>query len=782
MKGENKVDDVNRLIVEEDAGLNAEGDLTLLANTDFNIDAETIYQGGYDFIGSTSIQALNDVKRDVNLWIGNNVNLLTNGALIIRCMSDLNGGHVTATAQQHVDDIIAFARAEALTKAKDYSTLSIGEQSFFNAKGKVLIESKTTAMKGSGYLADALVFIHKEDLKLYSAPEANATVELDARAAVVINRDGSYTTMIRNEETGGIYVSASNGQLSAFSNTDVRAASVYTKAYSTAKTHVDADNCIWVDRTTFDSPYAAKLYAQIGEGVNAHLNSKAFVSLQAAGSEYSTTTVEGRLRATIRTSDPNHVKGPQNFVHKTYSSVAVEQDAKCKGKDGVTSHNPSTKDATSLYRYCDLCEGTSSAPNAFQVSIVKVMLPLHDVPSEDRPDTFISAAHFGGKDDRIAGEKYVLDCQITLTEDTTVSEAQMAFFRLWTNKPTGLDAYLLPNAARLFTDGARKLQFISEVVHGDAFLDGEADDIDIFTALTPEAFAQPVVPIGSSSSLDFRNGLLTLAEFVDFELFVHEVSGTWFRDRFSNGFFRMLSADQDEINDCALRGLDLPQGRITEGLAEGESMNGRRLYWIGATPETALTPDETLIFMLLDEETDEADFYRTSVNMIQRGDAPVDQSLYLYRDSKSDQAGVEKYNIMFFDTPKGEKSLVKTVTDVLGDRQLKTPTALKVTLRSFYLEGADLSVYCLLNHVFAMNDITDGKSSMFDGQYAATFRDGVFESDYTRVEGIFTGELRIILKAGDDAWLMWVDALTAQDPAGNLYRLANGVWVRGLAA
>ena len=81
-----------------------------------------------------------------------------------------------------------------------------------------------------------------------------------------------------------------------------------------------------------------------------------------------------------------------------------------------------------------------------------------------------------------------------------------------------------------------------------------------------------------------------------------------------------------------------------------------------------------------------------------------------------------------------------------------------------------------------MNDITDGKSSMFDGQYVATFRDGVFESDYTRVEGIFTGELRIILKAGDDAWLMWVDALTAQDPAGNLYRLANGVWVRGLAA
>ncbi|MBR0357414.1 MAG: hypothetical protein IJH54_08040, partial [Clostridia bacterium] len=39
-------------------------------------------------------------------------------------------------------------------------------------------------------------------------------------------------------------------------------------------------------------------------------------------------------------------------------------------------------------------------------------------------------------------------------------------------------------------------------------------------------------------------------------------TGIWSK----NGFFRMLSADQDEINDCALRGLDLPQGRITEGL------------------------------------------------------------------------------------------------------------------------------------------------------------------------------------------------------------------------
>ena len=782
MKGENKADDINRLILEDGAALNAEGDLTLLANTDFNIDAETIYQGGYDFIGSTSIQALNNVKRDVNLWIGNDVTLLTNGALNVRCMSDLNSGHVLATAQQHVDDVIAFARAEATTKAMDYCTLSIGQRDIFRAKGKVVIESRTTAKKGDGYYADALVFIHKDDIKLYGAPEANATVNLDTRATVVINRDGYYMTSIRNEETGGIYVSASNGQLSAFSNTDVRAASVYTKAFSTARTHVDADNCIWVDRTEFSSPYSAKLFAQIGDGGNARLNSNAFVSLQVAGSEYSTTTVEGSMKTTIRTSDPHHVRGPETFVHKTYSSASVEQHARCKGNDYVTSHNPSSTDNTSYYRYCDLCEGTSSAPRALQSIVVKTMLPLHDVPSEDRPDASISVARFGGKDDRIAGEKYVLNYQLVLTEDTAVSKAQMDSMKLWANKPTGLDAYLLPNAARFFVDGEGGLRFISEVLHGDAFLDGEADDIDIFTALTPEAFAEPVVPIGSSSSLDFRNGLPSLAEFVDFELYVHEVSGAWFHDRFSDGFFRMLSADQNEINNCALRGFDLPQGRITEGLVEGEAIDERRLYWIGATPDTALSPDETLIFMLLDEETDEADFFRTSVNMLQRGEAPVDQSLYLYRDSKSDRSGVEKYNIMFFDTPKGQKSLVKTVTDVLGDRQLETPTALKITLRRFYLEGADLPAYALFNHVFIMNDLTDGESSVLDGQYEATFRDGVFESDYTWVEGILTGELNVILKAGDDVWLMWVDALTAQDPAGDLYRLANGAWGEAFAA
>ena len=88
--------------------------------------------------------------------------------------------------------------------------------------------------------------------------------------------------------------------------------------------------------------------------------------------------------------------------------------------------------------------------------------------------------------------------------------------------------------------------------------------------------------------------------------------------------------------------------KILTGFTEEESTGAWKRYWIGDTPETVTDPEQTLIFLLVNAETDEMDAFRTSARMLREGMEPVDVSLYIYRDSRADRMGEEKYNIIFF--------------------------------------------------------------------------------------------------------------------------------------
>ena len=204
--------------------------------------------------------------------------------------------------------------------------------------------------------------------------------------------------------------------------------------------------------------------------------------------------------------------------------------------------------------------------------------------------------------------------------------------------------------------------------------------------------------------------------------------------------------------------------------------DGWKVWWFGATPETAEDPDQTLLFLLVNEETDEIDAFRTSVNRIENGEDPVDVSLYLYRDSKSDRMSEEKYNCLFFDTKEGQKSIVKVITDTLADRELEMPLPLEIKLRGFELNGADLTGYAVCGIFFAMNNGNDGEVSMFDGAYEATYDGDVFESPFIVIEGITSGDLRITLKEGQPVWPEWTGEDTARDAAGNEFVRVDGNW------
>ena len=236
--------------------------------------------------------------------------------------------------------------------------------------------------------------------------------------------------------------------------------------------------------------------------------------------------------------------------------------------------------------------------------------------------------------------------------------------------------------------------------------------------------------------------------------------------------------DQDAINTYVLDDdskQTLPTGPIIEGLAPDGEAEGRKRYWLGDTPETAADDGQVLVYLLHDEATDELDAFRTSRAMLDAGERPVDVSLYLFRDSKSDRMGEEKYNALFFDTPEGEKSLVKVMTDVLEGRDLEVPKSLRIVLRGFDL-GADLPAYSLTDHFFAMNDGVGGKVSMFDGFYEASFDGDVFDSDYTRIEGIVNNDLTVTVKQGQSIWPEWTGKDAAEDIGGESYKRLDGVW------
>ncbi len=354
-----------------------------------------------------------------------------------------------------------------------------------------------------------------------------------------------------------------------------------------------------------------------------------------------------------------------------------------------------------------------------------------------------------------AGALYALDTETPLEQDETFGEDGLANYRLWNNGMTGEDVYLMRNASQLYRRTG--LNYVSDVLSG-TMEDGGVYPIGIFTALNKDAFNHPVIPIGSGGSLDFSTGTFTLPETADFELYLHEVSGKWLTEQFAGGMLQMYVADREAVNDFALGGAgSLPEGKAAaEGLTEAGESEGRKYFWLGGTPETMEDPDAWFTVIFWNEENDEADAGRITPNMLKAGESPVDVSLYLFRDSEADRQGEEKYNVLFFDTPEGRKSLVKVVNNV-PDGRAETPGTLRIMLRGRKIGGADLPVYSLADFHFAMNDGTDGEVRMLSGFYTATFDGDVFESGYTRIEGIRNGGLKVTLKKDQPVWPERID-------------------------
>ena len=802
MKGVNTVNEKNAVLIGDNSRLEAQkGVASIFAMTDATVDTETEYKGSFTVIGENGATAITNMVRQQEITLGKNVNIVSGGELRIKSIYDGNKAKrhgdyssVKTDSTQYISGVLDFSSSTAKLDLDIDSSINIGSGTELTAKGDLEIES----IVGGDYSTDGLVAdIGSVKLAIVPTTLADIKAKIHSRVNVSNGDFGDQVKMnadfVRITSTSRDVVEDEKNGKPDFERLSIRAES---KAYSekglfggaTSKIHVNLDMVYeqWIDNTYFNVtggkvvPKRAFL-ASDPEGTTLRLTADAVNS--GVGKETAEVIVEGKAYALLRTHKRDSVNSSGEFYHTARTSeLEVYTETMCNGSM-FSIGTRTNRNSVVKFAYCSFCSGTNASgeatntntATALSASLSKALAAVNDISRMVNGLDPITKARYGEEDDQVASGIYVLDISSLLEKDVRLTGDQLNGYRLWTDALTQHDVTLLPNATRLYTNAAGRIEYVSEVLQGDVLGNGEVHKIDVITALTGYAFSHPTVPIGSSGSLEMDTGILTVPAQADFELYLNEVSGAWLIEQINSGFIRRLDADQDAINRFARGAGELPEGELVEGLTPDGERGGWYIYWLADTPETAASDDQVLIFLLYNEQTDEIDAYRTSLRMIANGEQPVDVSVYFYRDSRSDRMGIERYNVVFFDTAEGDESLVVLVTDVPEEREMDMPMALEIVLRGFNL-GADLPAYSLTGHFFVMLDGSDGFVSMFDGFYEATSDGDTFESDYTRIEGIREGKPEVTIKAGQAIWPEWTGEDTAEDIAGNRFVAVDGVW------
>ena len=731
--------------------------------------------------------------------------------------------------------LVDIGNAKAYADVTSNAEIIVGNGADLRGDTGTALEAIATSYKSRGKTSNEpgiTTIGHVDALGLVAVPNGVAHNTLTFNTYIGINQDSNDNmTFINYHDGAPITILATNAGLTAKADALAKGKGGFGVSNATAWNEVYLQNAVWIDNATLSSGDDGKTISIRANNGDAgadrlHLIANAHAALSGlAGKVAPTSRISGIQINQIRSNDPSKVRfytndKAEHIATNPINTIWTEQKAtydRWEVKIWFVTLTLTKADVTNrldwkYYNYCDFCkegdkadvsptaqdpmrdrykEAYNKAMDAIDLirqkagmlpvdaraslayKLAKGLVPLIYLDTLLKGRNVVVKARYGEEENKAASQIFALDLEVPLTKDVVLDSERLKKYVIWTNQVTQHQVSMLPNSTRLYR-GAR-LDYVSEVLTSDV-RGVKGADIDIFAALNDYAFRHPVVPIGSAGSLDFTSGTLLLPAKTEFELYLHEVSGAWFVEQLEKGVFRIYSGDIDQFTEFAVgEGNKMPKGAIMDGLTLGGEEGEWKLYWLGDTPETAADEDQTLIYLVVNDATDEVDAFRTSVAAMNRGEASVDVSLYIFRDSMADRMEVEKYNIMFFDTPAGEKSLVKFITDVLEDRTLEMPKPLRVVLRGFDLPGADYPAYSLTDHFFTMCDATDGVVSMFDGGYEAVFDGNTYESDYTKIEGIMDGDLNVTIKQGQPIWPEWIDENIAEDLQGNRYVRVDGV-------
>ena len=815
MMGKNSIDQENNIDFGGGSEVSANGNIKIETAQRTLAHASTKMTGGSVVEGSAA-KAENNIYRVARVNVGEGASIHTDGegnTLTILASSGM-GDNIYTEATVSSGGLVALGDAKAYANVKTYTEVLIDKLAKIESQGDLLLDSRATSHNDANeYNAGIVTKATVDAAAGIPMPNTVAKNTLKFQAIVEINKDpdagkGTATRARTSVKSvaGNLTVNASNEYMAVYAYASSIGAGGAGVSNANAWNAADLLNGVWIDDADLEGNNIY-IYADNGGTLKsgdaskkAHIVSRSYTKLMAAlGKVQPDSRITGQMINQIRSYNTANVKFTTHnggkVVHETVSPKnSINQDCETDYKRieilgiSLTKANEISIIKWYVANRCDFC-GTGTEydidrtvqegiDKRYEDAFKKALSPIGEIARSVSNAGSITKARYGEEDYNEAGRLFVLELKSMLMKDVILNPNKVKSYRLWTNSETFLNTYLMPNAARLYTNGSGALQYAVDVLEGDLFGDGRNLDIEILTALTANAINNPVIPVGSTGSLDLNTGVLTLPSNADYELYLNEISGKWLLDNLQSGYIRTLMADTQEVNDFALEGNDLPVGEIIETLLEdetGEPVPGIRMFWIGNCPETAEDPDEPLVCLVYNEETDEIDACRTSKRMAETEEFGVDASLYLYRDSKSDRMGEEKYNVIFFDTPDGEQSLVKCWTDVLAGRKMEMPNAMKIVLRGQYLEGADKPVYTLADHAIIMCDGTDGKVDILGG-YHATFDGDVFDSNYTRIEGIRSGDLQVTIKEGQPVWPEWTGKDSAVDIGGTRFQIVDDEW------
>ncbi|MBR0407691.1 MAG: hypothetical protein IJI53_06615, partial [Clostridia bacterium] len=795
MKGENYLTENMMLDIGDNTKLTSGGKMEITTQSTANMDARTEYKNeSYGVIGAASSTAINQTNRQVRLQLHDGMSASADYMDIWSRLGE--NDHIYTFAKNTVRSAIEVPSSHALNDAYLYNAINTGNVNLTSNR-ELWLYAFTGGLYEPRGDVDAATSV-----KLVGKPTGVSENNLTVNNEVNLNENGTSRATLTSK-TNAIIVRSRLQNLHLYDNSFVEASGALGFAKNECINTINGGVRVWVDNTQFNAQHGGThINADFGDAFFEEKSEAAVYAI--TGSETARTELNGSLFARILTTDKSKVSANGYFGHAASNSYRHYYENKCTGWKLVVGYREKEFPLSTTYQ-CDLCNDITvldwskafddpgfvtrttygaannsgwhlgSGSDRLNAAFSKALSPINDVNRMVSGKGDITKARYGEEEEMAANAIYVLDIQAMLKRDVTFGEDTLERYRLWMNSQTQQDVYLLPNSTHLFR-GA-KLDYVAEVLRGDVRGNGESHLVDIYTALNSYAFQHPVVPVGSTASLDFLTGALTLPTLSDYEIYLREVSGEWLLGSIRKGLIRRMDAPVDDVNAFALNGAEtLPTGSILEGITYGGEQDGWKLYWLGATPDTAESDEQTLVGLLHNEETDELQAFRTSRAMMAAGEENITVSLYIFRDSRADRMGEEKYDIMVFDTPEGEASLVKAVTNVLDGREMELPKTLKVTLRPFQIDGADMPAYSLTDHFFILCDGTDGEVSLFDGFYTNTFDGDTFDSDYLRIEGIVDDELNVTIKKDQPVWPEKTDDTHATDLNGTNYELVDGAW------
>ena len=305
-------------------------------------------------------------------------------------------------------------------------------------------------------------------------------------------------------------------------------------------------------------------------------------------------------------------------------------------------------------------------------------------------------------------------------------------------------------------------------------------ELQVITPLTHSAAGEPVYPLGAYSTIDLNSGLISVPSQARTSLYLDDISGKWLRSQFGDGVFRLMVCDPPKATLEEILS-EKVEGKVLEGVFEdrwlGAADGNTEIFWLGRTPEQAESDDEPLYYAAVNRVTDTVELFRTSRHMLQTGDKAIPQSAVLFRDAGYDRRGEVRYDLMCYDM--GEDDVIATLTvytNLPGGDKLEMPASMKVQLREIAVDFSDGPVYSAAGCLYMLNKLENGKASLFDGYYNVTFDGNTFDSGFTRIEGVNTGNPVVTLTHDQPIWIEKDGVNHATDLANNAYILTEGEW------